>query len=204
MSGQIVFFDLETSGLDPMCHEVIQLAAIAIEEVGDGFRVLDKFERKLRFDVSAASPEALAVNSYSESAWQSAIPRGQAVAEFSRFLRDHSTVEQISQRTGRPYKVAQLAGHNIASFDVPFLRQMFGSEFCPIRFIPLDTLQLAAWVMDRRPDGPKDLKLATLAEHFGIAFEGEAHDALADVEVNVKVTWELLRLFGIFEKGGDA
>lgn len=189
MTGRIVFFDVETSGLDPNVHEVIQLAAIAVE--ADGLGEIERFEAKVQFDVSKASPEALEINSYNVEAWRSAKPRPMVVGQFSNFLRQHSTVQQISRRTGRPYNVAQLAGHNVASFDIAFLRAMFGSEFCPIRFIPLDTLQLASWAMHWHPNPPSDLKLGTLAQFFEIPFDGEAHDALADVAVTVEVAKRL-------------
>ena len=112
MTGRIVFFDVETSGLDPNVHEVIQLAAIAVE--ADGLGEIERFEAKVQFDVSKASPEALEINSYNVEAWRSAKPRPMVVGQFSNFLRQHSTVQQISRRTGRPYNVAQLAGQRAA------------------------------------------------------------------------------------------
>jgi DNA polymerase III epsilon subunit-like protein len=196
--NKIVFFDVETSGLDPKAHDVIQIASIAVDE---SFEELANYHARVQFDAAKASPEALEVNHYTPEAWADAEPARVVVDEFAQFLSAHATVSQVSKRTGRPYKVAQLAGHNVATFDVPFLREMFGrvGQFCPIRFIALDTLQLAAWwvhrfsVMRDRP-APENLKLETLADHFGIKRTGDAHDALSDVEVTVRLAHQLLEV----------
>ena len=218
---EIVFFDLETSGLEPPPseffqgryaaakgkpwswlstphHEIIQLAAVAVD--AESWEVIDRFERKIAFEVGRASPEALEINSYDPEVWErEAVPARQAMAKFRDFLRNHSTVQKIS-KTGNPYKVAKLAGHNVARFDLPFLTRAYkalGLGFFPGDFIPLDTLQLAAWWLDssrerglKPGDLPENLKLETLADYLNIPTDG-AHDALADVEMNVLVAADL-------------
>ncbi|NCC46919.1 MAG: hypothetical protein EOM16_07785, partial [Bacteroidia bacterium] len=54
---EVIFFDLETSGLEPDQHSIIQIAAI---DAVSG----DEFTRKVKFRKKLASPEALAVNHY--------------------------------------------------------------------------------------------------------------------------------------------
>lgn len=109
-----------------------------------------------------------------------------AIGRFSSFLRDHSTRACVSRR-GKEYFVADLAGHNAAAFDVPFLRRYYSTfdEFFPAWPIPLDTLQLARWWVHLTGAEIENLKLETLAAHFGMSYE--AHDALADVRINVAV-----------------
>jgi len=144
MTHRVVYFDLETAGLDP-AHADIQLAAVATED----FVEVDSFEAKIVFDLKAADPEALKINSYDEAVWRKeARPERDVVKRFASFLSQHATIEKMSKKTGNPYRVAWLAGHNIASFDVPRLSAMFkrhdrflGAEI----FRPLDTMQLAWW-----------------------------------------------------------
>lgn len=189
--GKTVFFDLETSGLNPQKHEIIQIAAVALN---DDFKEIDRFgPLRLKFNIDAASPEALKINHYDAALWEDAISQKQLVGDFSNFLKKHSTVKMIS-RAGNPYFVAQLAGHNIARFDIPFLLETFvcAGRFCPIRMIGLDTLQLAAWRFFKSDRMPENLRLDTLAEYFGVAFQGEAHDAMADVLANIEIA-KLLR-----------
>ncbi|MCP4900894.1 MAG: 3'-5' exonuclease [bacterium] len=188
--SQIVFFDLETSGISPWRDEITQIAAVAVE--ADGTEAARFGPMRVQFDVEKASPEALKINHYSEEKWKDAVAPSEMVQRFYDFLQDHSTVKQISKR-GNPYWVAQLAGHNIARFDMQFLRSAFKrvDQFCPIRLIPLDTFFLAAWRFHGDEDAPADLKLETLAKHFSIEFEGEAHDAMADVLATIQLAEKL-------------
>lgn len=207
--NRIVFFDVETSGLDPKYHEIIQIAAVAVD--ADNFDEIATFASKVKFDASLASEDALAVNSYDPGVWQrEAVPTLQARGEFDNFLREHATVRMVSKRTGRPYKVAQLAGHNAATFDMPFLRAWFDrrpSEFLPAAFLVLDTLQLAMWAAqcplapiipagaEFRRSVPTNFKLGTLCEYLGVDLGDDAHDAVNDVRATVAIAREYLHEF---------
>lgn len=186
---RIVFFDLETGGLDPLRHPVIQFAGVALED----WKEIESLELKIRFRLDAADPEALAMNSYDAEIWaREAIDSRDAVFAIGSFLRRHSTVPMAS-KTGVSWKSCQLAGHNAHKFDREFLRVLFDSQkkFCPGGFIVLDTLQLAAWWRKMRPDArPANLKLGTLCEYFEIEFD-KAHDALEDVRATVEVAKRL-------------
>jgi DNA polymerase III epsilon subunit-like protein len=172
----IVFFDFETGGVDDSSPN-IQLAAVAVD---DEWKELGHFERKIQFDEAAASKEALEINHYDPEIWKKeAVPEATVVAGFDAFLARYKTVRMISKRTGRPYSVARLGGHNIISFDIPRLRRMFGVKFLPVDMRGLDTLQLAMWFFYGKADQPEDFKLSTLAKYFG--FPHDAHDALGDV-----------------------
>lgn len=194
----LVFFDLETSGLDRHRHQIIQIAAIAYEwpVAGDELRQQGgAFNALLEFDLDIADPEALELNSYDPDRWAAeAHPQHDALALFCRWLRPHCCVERVSQRTGRPYTVARLAGHNAAGFDLPFLitHCQHHNIFLPADFIPLDTLQLAAWHYSTHP-APENLKLPTLYHHLTGEHLVDAHDALADVRANALVAQHLLQ-----------
>jgi DNA polymerase III epsilon subunit-like protein len=177
-----VYFDLETGGLND--EPTIQLAAVAVN--GD-WTEAGAFEQKIQFDASKCSPEALKLNGYEPELWKDAVSPQETVRRFSAFLKPHATVEMISKRTGEPYMVARLAGYNALTFDLPRLRAMYGTNFFPCSYHVRDVLQRAMFYFDEHPtEGkPKDLKLTTLCEYFGIDVDGSAHEALTDARLCV-------------------
>jgi DNA polymerase III epsilon subunit-like protein len=181
----VVFFDTETGGLTP-AHPTIQLAAIAVDSE---WNELETFERKISFDVAKADPEALKLNHYDARAWQDAFSEKVVVGLFAAFLKRHASVELVSRRTGNPYSVARLAGHNVVGFDLEWLAaafkrhgQFFAADFRSV----CDTRHGAVWFFEAHPEleRPADFKLVTLATYFGIPTDG-AHDALFDVRLSI-------------------
>ena len=178
-----VYFDLETGGVEPTRPD-IQLAAIAVDEASGN--ELETFEAKITFDAATADTEALALNHYSPEAWTSAEHERIVAAKYASFLNRYRYLACLSKRTGKTFTVAKLVGHNAATFDGPRLRALFARHDL---FLPADprvrcTCQRALWWFDERAIVPKDYKLATLCEYFGIAV-AESHEALADVRATV-------------------
>lgn len=184
---RLVCFDLETGGLDPSIHPIIQIAAIAVDE---NLIAIREFEAKIAFDRSKADSETLKLNSFDEDVWQKEQrPLADVCGAFSEFLRNFSDVRMMSQKTGRPYSVAQLIGHNAATFDGPFLQSAYRSTgtFLPASYKVLCTMQRAMFFfLERGGEQPKDFKLGTLCEFFGVKIDG-AHDALNDVRATVEL-----------------
>lgn len=188
---RIVFFDLETGGLDSSKHPIIQIAAVAVDE---NFRVLEQYQAKIDFNREEADPEALKMNHFDEAVWQKEQQsQSQVIRDFSAFLKRFSDVEMISQRTGNPYRVAQLAGHNAAEFDAKFLQKFFErhATFLPASYRVLDTCQRAQWYALENHMAVKDFKLGTLCKRLGVPLD-DAHDALADVHATVAMYQQLL------------
>lgn len=184
----LVFFDLETGGLEPR-HPDIQLAAVAL---APDWTELEAFQQKIQFGEAKADREALEINHYDPALWsREAQPEALVVAKFAEFLNRHKSVEMIS-KAGRTYSVARLAGHNAATFDGPRLRAMFArrSQFLPAHPQVMCTLQRALWYAMETGTAFKSLKLSALCEHFGIAIDG-AHDALADVRMSIALAKRL-------------
>ena len=185
-----VFFDTETAGLADEAA-TIQLAAIAVRD----WKELAVFEQKIEFDVSKAEPEALELNHFDAEVWElEAYPVQEVVASFAKWLEPHRAIEMVSKRTGRPYMVARLAGHNVKTFDAPRLQAMFKAQdvfLAADSFRPLDTVQLALWECWARGKKPPNYQLATLCGFIGIDV-GEAHDALADVRMCIELARALL------------
>lgn len=95
MNLSLVYFDLETGGLSPEKHPIIQLAAVATDAAGE---VAAEFEAKIAFDASTADPKALAMNHYSPEAWVGAEPECIVLKQFSAWLKPHSTLEKVSKQ----------------------------------------------------------------------------------------------------------
>ena len=189
----IVYFDLETGGLNGKVHPLIQIAAIAVDE---DFNEVETFEAKIRFKEENADPLALAGNNFDPLVWQKEA-RGpvEVSKEFAAFVRRHADLENISKK-GKPYKSCQMAGHNAATFDRPFLGDWYNrlGGYCPADWRVLDTLQLALWyfhVTDR--PRPESYQLEVLCGEFGIELTGDAHDALVDVRATMELAKVLSR-----------
>lgn len=187
-ASKIVFFDLETAGLDHRRHPIIQIAAIA---VGPALASLESFEVKVRFDSAKANRNSLRKNHYSRGTWANeAVEPLYAARRFARFLRRHATAPVLAS-DGRKRYLAQLAAHN-AAFDGPFLQAWFAKlgVFLPARRQVLCTMQRSLWHFSERPvsQQPRDYKLATLCQHFGVPFHAAAaHEALADVTATLEL-----------------
>ena len=189
-----VIYDLETAGLD-LRDAVIQIAGLAVGPAPE-FPELATFEVKLQFDPSAASPEALEVNSYDRATWEAeAVPPAEACRRFAWWLEAYKAVE-LTSRGGKPYRVAQMASYN-TGFDQPRLHGLFRrcDRFLPGFFRHLDVLQLALWVYESRGGAPSDFKLGTVYGHLG-GEPAAAHDAAADCAMTAHV---LRRLWAMRE-----
>ena len=190
LKNTVVFFDTETGGLLHK-HPTIQLAAIA---VGTDWKELETFESKIAFDAATADPEALAMNHYDETAWRGASSERDVVLRFGAFLSRHRSIELTSKRTGNPYTVARVGGHNVVGFDLDRVAAMFKrhEQFFPVDFRSvLDTRYGSGWYFEAREKQPENFRLTGIAAFFGIDTAG-AHEALTDVRLSIEVAKRLL------------
>lgn len=184
---KLVVFDVETGGLTPGVHPMIQFAAVAVDHE---WRELEEVEVKLHFDLASADRDALLKNRYDAEVWrQTAVDPWAARAKIADFMRRHATLPKVSAR-GRAYTIARLCAHN-ATFDCDHLLALYkgSGEFLPAAcYEPVCTLALARWHTLSVPEPPKDHKLETLCAWLGIPLPpDEAHDALADVRATVQL-----------------
>src|SRR5262249_20123792 len=131
-SQKLIFFDLETGGLNPKRHPIVQLAAIAVD---CHLEPVEAFEAKVRFDERTASRNSLRKNHYSRGLWaREAFEPEDVAVNFAAFLRRHATHTLLAS-DGRPYQVAQLVAHN-ATFDGAFLQAWYErlDTFLPARY----------------------------------------------------------------------
>ena len=194
---KIVFYDIETSGLVPNKHDIIQIAAIAFSIESGNWHELEEFEIKLEFDLEKADPEALENNCYNKEVWEKeAMTQKRAIRVFSDFLGKHSDVKRVGKKSGKAFFCCRTAGHNIKNFDDPFVRAFFKRMdiFCPMDFMEAyDTIQLALWKFGLRMTGsaPKNYQLRTLCNKLGVPLEN-AHEALSDIRANSELAKAIL------------
>ena len=149
-----VVIDIETTGLSFQSDEIVEIAAVKVE---NGIPTEEMSEL-----VCVAAPlsekAAILTGITEEMLLENGIPIKDALNKFIEFIG--STV---------------LVCHN-AQFDIPFIQaacRKNGKQPPPNKCI--DTLAIAR----RKVRGVPDYKLGTIAEHFGVAREGE-HRALYD------------------------
>jgi DNA polymerase III epsilon subunit-like protein len=171
--AQLVFVDLETTGLDVERHGIIEIGCIFET---DGRRDPEDFQ-------TLANPGEV---EYSQGA-----------AEVHRIPHDAIAaapplVEVLRRFDSRCAKDAVLSGWN-TKFDEAFLYKAYQRYGIPWRF---DYHIFDVWSLYKRLQLigklPADLRLGlgTIAKHYGMAREGEdQHRALTDVEW----TWRLYR-----------
>lgn len=145
-----------------------------------------------RAEAELLTPEEREVFFADFDLWEvSAVHPAAACKRFFAFLNRHATLMKIS-KAGKPYNVAVLAGHNIISFDIPFLQSWqkrlaqkdASLSFPPFDFFALDTLQMALQAKLLMGIPYPDLKLKTLCQYHGLAGE-QTHDALDDIYLTV-------------------
>lgn len=192
---RIVFFDLETGGLDPTKHPLVQFAAIAVD--CKTFESLSGISLRIQFDPRTCDEEALAVIGWpdKQELWTHAKHPLDAIALICGFLDVHSTRKRVSKKTGRPFYVARAAGHNAARFDYDFLerwvKRIRPGTFLPMDVQVLDTVHLALWRGLGQDLQPESFKLEALATFLEIP-QSEFHDADNDVRTTVELARRLL------------
>ena len=182
----LVFIDLETTGLDPGVHEIIEIGGMVARQVprvsvsagvkrGAELEIIEEFEFKIKPEhLELAEPEALRINGYNDAEWL-----------FAPDLK--KVLETISSKIKDAVMVAQ----NV-TFDWSFLNQAFKKTGIknPMHYHKLDLISLAfAKLYDN--ERLQRFSLQALAEHFGIKNE-RAHTALADVRATVEIYKKLL------------
>ena len=169
MSTQFSVIDTETSGLDPASGaRVLEIAVVRIDESGKELGTWSTLINPGTEDLGATE-----IHKITPSMVVNAPMFSDIVGDFIEAVRG-----------------SVLVAHN-ARFDVGMLQAEFTrSGLSWPRQDVADTLTAARKLVP----GLKSYKLGSLAEHFGISFEGDAHAALADTRVAAKLHSRLLSL----------
>ena len=186
LERDLVFLDLETSGFDPDTQEILEIAAI--RTTPDACTVVGSFEcLVLPEHIQSASPEALAINGYSEGEWAfDGVSLDLALDNFLNICFGGVT----------------LVAHS-ATFDWGFLRAALTrkSLLADLDYHIICTASLAwPFVMRGEVVSPK---LEALCTHFGISNEGQ-HSAMRDVERMLEVYRRLVPLSSVHVPKSEA
>ncbi|MBC7365558.1 MAG: 3'-5' exonuclease [Undibacterium sp.] len=169
----LVIFDLETTGLSPARHEIIQIAAIRMR----AGRILT--EETFATFVQPTQPIPAQISGYTgiTRAHVGDAPRpAEALVAFSRFVGD-----------------ATLVAHNGHRFDLPFIHATCARHALPVRPVTyIDSLALSRQLWGGRGGHGLDAVMARLCLSLP---DARRHDARGDVQIlaeTVRQMWSQL------------
>lgn len=167
MIDKLFFVDVETTGLDPSLHEIIEIGAITVDPLT--LNPINMYETKVApTNMDVADERALVLNKFSYLEWLHSKPFTELASQFVNMTTANTIV----------------CGHNIG-FDIAFIDSMF-QRFTPeLRFAYkgyIDTQGLAKKLNISSPS----YKLGTLCRRFDIYIE-DAHSAMPDIEANLSL-----------------
>ena len=189
--NKTVFYDMETTGIDPETAAVVQIGAIL--DI-DGEEV-DNLNLKIRpFEGAYLDPAALAVTGLSVDDLMNDPARLDPREAYWKFL------EFCGFRPGRRVETSDRihrAGYNIMGFDNRFLDKLgvrSGDKWCFAKFHwpGIDVASIACAALRQKRGRMKDFKLMSVARAFDIDTDGQAHDALFDVRVTRDLYYEII------------
>ncbi|XP_034246124.1 uncharacterized protein LOC117648066 [Thrips palmi] len=176
--AQILFFDLETTGLNTLTCEIIQIAASAADKEFSAYIVPQK--RIPPSVVSLTGLKSQGGQMFSHGEVVPTVPVRLALSSFIAFLKELGTT-------------CVLVAHNGFKFDFTIILRVMRQydlldDFLSVCGGFIDTLH----VFEEKLPRLKSYKQTTLAAKYKIPIDG-AHNALADV----KVLKELVRVVGV-------
>ncbi|MFZ2205266.1 MAG: 3'-5' exonuclease [Minisyncoccia bacterium] len=171
----LAFIDIETTGLNLMQHEIIEIGCIVVSPT---FEILEEFALKIKpIHIETADPVSLKIVHYDEEKWEEAITLKEAIKILADKTEDSTMI-----------------GHNI-SFDAAFLDKAFFETKTKKKFFHfhlLDTISIAYAKLHDREDIEK-LSLHELCAYFDIKNEHE-HSALSDIRATLELYKKLMSL----------
>lgn len=170
-AARFAVVDVETSGLRPRRHRVLQVAVVVTDAEGQVLSEWSTYVRPRWWRIARLGPRH--VHGITRAMVRDAPREAEVIAELAARL--HGTV---------------LTAHN-AGFDLAFLHR--AARRAGVAW-PTDGRPLCTLRMSRALDPERRLshRLADLCQRYGVQ-PGRAHDALADAEATAAVLPHLLR-----------
>ncbi len=164
----IALTDIETTGLDPKIHEIIEIACILFDD--EKFEIINTFEYKIKPEkIEAAAPEAMKVNGYNEEEWKDALSLDEVMDKYIEFTNG-----------------ATFMAYNV-TFDWGFLKET-GKNFL-LHYHRLDLLSMACIKIPR--EGKTSWSMKSVCKYLDIEPEPEIHRALNGVMKEYEIYTEL-------------
>jgi DNA polymerase-3 subunit epsilon len=184
---KLLWIDLETTGLDPLNHGIIQLAGI-IEIKGI---IKEEFNFKVKpIKGDGITKRAMEVHGININTIKSFEDPSSTLERFIALLSKY--VDPFNKKDK-----FQLIGYN-SKFDYDFLRKWFekqGEKWFGsyIWFPPIDVMNLSAYFLSDRRGEISNFKLDNIASLFGIeSTDDQLHDAAFDIEMTRELYNKLL------------
>ena len=172
-----LYFDLETSGLDPKENAILQLAALYEEDdiIKDKLNIFIK-----PFKTDIITKEAFEINGLDPT-------EDRFISPQKAFIKILKFLDKYINKYNKADK-AYLTGYNIIQFDIKFLYEFFVKNGSPYMYSyfypePLDIFVLMGYACQGQRHKLENSKLTTFAESLGIKADGQAHDAMYDVDL---------------------
>lgn len=150
--------DIETTGLDPIGHEIIELGLVLVDQ--KTLSILTQWSVKIKPEhIDTATEEALNVNGYTKALWEDAYAPKMAMKVYAKKTKD-----------------AIFVSHNV-TFDWSFVYEAFTKHDVEslMDYHRLDLFSIA-WGL--KPKGLLKYNLVGLCEYFGIEKESDPHKAI--------------------------
>lgn len=171
----IALTDLETTGLSPLNHEIIEIGCVIFNR--ETFEIHAKLNFKIKPEnIAGADPKALEVNGYREEDWKDAMTLHQALNFYAEATQG-----------------CTFMAHN-AMFDWSFMEVNFTNKNITHKLNrhKIDTVSVA-W--SKVPHHKvKSWSLKTLCTYFGIPPEPEVHRAINGAMQTYEVYKKLMQL----------
>lgn len=182
--NNLLWVDVETTGLNSYRNGIIQLSGmIEIDK-----EIVEEFNfRVAPFPFDMIDQKALEVNGKSKDEIQTYDKPMKVYKEFSTLVSKYANGVKLI-----------CAGYNV-SFDVRFVKDFFGKNgdknfFTLFDYHTLDVMNSALMYCHKKNVKLKNVKLATVAQHFGI--NADFHDAMNDIKATREVYLRILEEIG--------
>ena len=170
--GNLVIYDTETTGLDVLRDDIIQLSAIRMNAEGE---ILDTFDELLIPTVPMSSGALMTHHKTMDEILAGGLEAREGLRRFSAFVDG-----------------CVLVGHNSLRFDRPLVRNQMRKRGLPL---PSDAGEYDTMLIAKQfLPALRNYRLETLCREFGIVNE-HAHDALGDITATGRVLVRLLHDF---------
>ena len=176
----IIFFDLETTGLDHKTERIVQIGLIKIFPDG---RVIEKNK--------IINPDKV-------------IPEGayRVHGIDNEVAEKHPKFKNFAKALYAMFKGCDIAGYNSNRFDIPFLTEEFrrnGIDFNIEESDCVDVFLIEKAITKRKYAG----KLTEVYNKYTNSDFDGAHDAMADIRATIKVLEEQIRQHGLLNNVDD-
>lgn len=171
---KIAITDIETTGLNPLSHEIIEVGCIVFDSERPDPLFNINFKMKPNH-IEEADPKALEVNGYSEKEWKKAMSQEEGLKFFAKATEG-----------------CHFMAHNV-TFDWSFFESSFRRHGVPhsLNYHKLDTLSIAWAKIPHYKLTSWSLK--TLCTFLGIPPEPKIHSALNGATCAYEVYRKLMK-----------